>query len=291
MLSNEKLAAMPSVLEAVTGAVPPPPLTLSGLVKAFEREQAAALKALSPDQLRRWRNPKTRAAQDLIEVIGDKAVTALTRADALAFRDHWKERVLAGKAEIGTANKQFGHVSRMLRVVETAQQLGIPLNVFEKLRIEGETSGQRTAFEQDFIQKTILADGALAGLNSEARRVVFVMADTGLRVSEVVNLLPAHIHLQADVPHIAVKAEGRKLKTDHSERKMPLVGCALAAMRLQPQGFPRYRDKGASLSALVNKYMTTTRCGRPRAIVSTRCVTRLKIASRRSTRPTKSLPC
>lgn len=29
-----------------------------------------------------------------------------------------------------------------------------------------------------------------------------------------------------------------------------------SAMKLQPEGFPRYRDKAASLSALVNKAMT-----------------------------------
>jgi integrase len=31
------------------------------------------------------------------------------------------------------------------------------------------------------------------------------------------------------------------------------VGVALMAMRAQPEGFPRYRDKADSLSALVNK--------------------------------------
>jgi integrase len=163
--------------------------------------------------------------------------------------------VLAGEAEIGTANKQVGHIAKMLRTVEDARRLGISLEAFSKLRLEGEETGQRTAYEPEFVQKVILADGALDGLNDEARRVVYVIADTGLRLSEVVNLLPHHIHLDADVPHVEIVAEGRKLKTRHSARKMPLLGCALAAMRLQPQGFPRYRDKAASLSALVNKTM------------------------------------
>jgi integrase len=30
---------------------------------------------------------------------------------------------------------------------------------------------------------------------------------------------------------------------------------ALAAMKLRPKGFPRYRDKSASLSATVNKFL------------------------------------
>ncbi len=45
------------------------------------------------------------------------------------------------------------------------------------------------------------------------------------------------------------------MKTDQSERDMPLVGVALAAMQAQPDGFPRYRDKAASVSATINKFL------------------------------------
>ena len=244
---DEALAA------AIMGGPDGPPIRLTDLVDAFEKEQAPALKALSPDQRRKARNPKKRAVANLIGVVGDKALPDLSRDDALSFRDWWRNRVLVGTAEIGTANKDFGHISKMLRTVEDARRIGISLEAFAKLRLEGEETGQRTAYEPDFVQKVILKDGALDGLNHEARRVVYVVADTGLRLSEVVNLLPHHIHLDAEVPHVEIVAEGRKLKTRHSARKMPLVGCALAAMRLQPDGFPRYRDKAASLSALVNK--------------------------------------
>lgn len=249
--------ADPKAVEAVLGGVEPPPLMLSGLVDAFEMEQAAALKSYSPDQVRKWRNPKKREIENLIGVIGDKRLIDLTRADALAFRDWWRDRVLAGEVAIGSANKGVGHVAKMLRTIEDARRIGISLEAFAKLRLEGEEAGQRTAFDPKFVQDVILADGALDGLNDEARRVVYVVADTGLRLSEVVNLLPHHIHLDADVPHVEIVAEGRKLKTRHSARKMPLVGCALAAMKLQPEGFPRYRDKAAGLSALVNKALDT----------------------------------
>lgn len=255
VLTQAKACDDERAIEAVLGGVEKPSLLLSGLVEAFEAEQAAALKSYSPDQVRKWRNPKKLAVANLIGVIGDKAVTDITRADALAFRDWWRDRVLASEVEIGTANKNFGHVSKMLRVIEDTKRLGISMEAFAKLRIEGEETGQRTAFDPQFVQEVILADAAFDGLNEEARRVVYVMSDTGLRVSEVVNLLPKHIHLDADVPHVEVLPEGRKLKTKHSMRKMPLVGCALAAMRLQPDGFPRYRDGADALSALVNKAM------------------------------------
>ena len=45
------------------------------------------------------------------------------------------------------------------------------------------------------------------------------------------------------------------MKTEDSRRQIPLVGTALAVMKLRPKGFPTYRDKSSSLSALVNKYL------------------------------------
>ncbi|TGR94472.1 hypothetical protein EN831_34355, partial [Mesorhizobium sp. M1C.F.Ca.ET.188.01.1.1] len=42
-----------------------------------------------------------------------------------------------------------------------------------------------------------------------------------------------------------------------SARDIPLVGGAPAAIKLHPDGFPRYRDKAASLSALVNKVLAS----------------------------------
>ncbi len=223
-------------------------------MEAFEEEQAAALMALSPDQRRKARNPKQRAVKNLIAVVGDKALTDLTRADALAFRDWWRDRVLAGEVDVATANKDAGHVTKMLRVIEDARGgQGISLEALRSCAWKERRPASGRPMRRTSSREVILADGALGGLNDEARRIVYVVADTGLRLSEVVNLLPQHIHLDTDVPHVEIVAEGRKLKTRHSARKMPLVGCALAAMRLHPDGFPRYRDKGASLSALVNK--------------------------------------
>ena len=63
------------------------------------------------------------------------------------------------------------------------------------------------------------------------------------------------IMLDAPVPHVRILPDGRRLKTEQSEREIPLVGAALAAMKLRPQGFPRYRDRSSSLSATVNKYL------------------------------------
>jgi integrase len=62
------------------------------------------------------------------------------------------------------------------------------------------------------------------------------------------------IALDAPIPHIRIMAEGRVLKTEQSEREIPLVGVALDAMRRHPSGFPRYFDKGSNLSATLQKH-------------------------------------
>jgi integrase len=82
-----------------------------------------------------------------------------------------------------------------------------------------------------------------------------VMIETGLRPSEIVNLQEQTIVLDASVPHVRIIADGRRLKTEQSERDIPLVGVALKALQMHPSGFPRYRDKSSVLSATINKFL------------------------------------
>ena len=121
------------------------------------------------------------------------------------------------------------------------------------------------------MRDVLLKPGALDPLNVEARGVVRVIVETGARLSEVVNLLPDRIVLDHAVPHIQIRADGRRLKTPQSERDIPLVGVALDAMREHQNGFPRYRDKAASFSAAVNKTLAAHKLLEPdRTIYSLR---------------------
>lgn len=254
VIMDRDAADDPVTVAALAGGLERPAVRLSTLLDEFEDLNRAQLGAMSPDQVRRWRNPKRRALDNLMQVIGDKPIAEVSRADAVAFRKWWQDRILGEDIDIGTANKDFGHVARMLNEVDIAHQLGLQ-SVFSKLRIAGAVRRSRSAFTAAHVQTCILADGALGELNDEARRLIYLIADTGLRLSEAANLLPETIHLNGPLPYVEVLPIGRKLKTDHSSRQIPLVGAALAAMRAQPQGFPRYRDRAASLSALVNKVL------------------------------------
>jgi hypothetical protein len=54
---------------------------------------------------------------------------------------------------------------------------------------------------------------------------------------------------------VKVQSDGRRLKTKDSEREIPLVDAALAALRKRPKGFSHYRDKSSMLSAALNKLL------------------------------------
>ena len=142
----------------------------------------------------------------------------------------------------------------MIKAVDKRLQLRLD-NVFAGTRIEGGRDGKRSPFTVEHIRNRILAPGALDGLNDEARDVVYVVMETGAQPSEIANLSKARIMLDADIPHIRIAAEGRLLKTDHSERDIPLVGLALEAMKRHRNGFLRYFDKGSNLSETLMKYM------------------------------------
>ncbi len=246
----------PTARAAVLGAEPKPEIKASEIFTEFEKLQQASLRNKSEDQKRKWRNPKLRAMANLLLVLGDdKSLRRMTRNDALDFR------ATGGRSASLTRNwrstpptRMSGTSTRCGPQLTRAMRLGLP-PIFARLRIEGGETGQRAAYTADFIQNSILAHGALADLNDEARRTVYAMVETGLRPSELVNLTEQTIRLSAPVPYVSVEQDERETKTRDSVRKIPLVGVSLMAFQAQPAGFPRYRDNAGSLSALVNKYL------------------------------------
>jgi hypothetical protein len=239
---------------AVFGFENRPTIKLSEVFPIFEKQTQNVVKDMSPNQLRRWKNGYKLAISDLISVVGDQPLHGLMHSDILDYADWLEDRVSEEEIVAKTANKHIGHNSKMIKAINRRLRLGLP-DFFAGIRLQSVESVSRPSFPIDFVQKKILADGALMGLNDEARGVVLLIVETGLRLSEAVNLNETTIHLQASIPYVEVLPDGRRVKTKDSIRQIPLVGTALAAMRLHPNGFPRYVDKGASLSAYVNKYL------------------------------------
>lgn len=242
-----------AVVDAVLGAVEKPRIMLSDLFDEYEKTQQTPLSKMSPNQKRKWTNAKKRAVEILIEQRGNKALQDITRADAVAYADFWEARTIAEGISPSSANKNISHIGGMIRAVDKRLKLGLD-HVFSGTRLEGGRDGNRSPFTVEHIRNVILAPGALDGLNDEAKDVVYIVMETGCRPSEIVNLSKGRIKLDAEIPYIRVEADGRLLKTEHSERDIPLVGMALEAMKRHPAGFPRYFDNGDNLSATLMKH-------------------------------------
>jgi hypothetical protein len=150
---------VPEEVSAVLGGEDRPSLRVSELKTEYEALQKAALAQMSPDQRRKWHNQRNRAIDNFQDALGaDKLLTVLTKADGLAFRRWWQDRVVDDGVQIRTANKSIGTVSRMLRRVSDAKELGVPA-ILSGLRIEGGIARQRPPFEISFIKSRILAPG------------------------------------------------------------------------------------------------------------------------------------
>ena len=239
--------------EALLGTAQRPSFNLSRLFEEYESSTKDEVKDLSPDQLRIWRNGRIRAVARFVDVVGDKPIADLTHADAIEYSEWWRARVVEDEVAAKTANKDMGQLSRMLKDMSIRRRLNLP-DLFKGLHLRGETDKSRLPFDPAFIQSKFL-NGALDGLNEEARLVLYVMIETGMRPSEIVNLRENTIILNAAIPHVRIEADGRRLKTGDSEREIPLVGVALKALTLRPHGFPKYRDNATTLSATVNKFL------------------------------------
>ncbi len=207
-------------------------------------------------QVRKWRNPRTKAVLNFIAIVGDKPVSKITRNDTVAFRDWWIDRIKEKNMNAGTANKDLIHLKGVLEAVSEHYQCGLNIShLFKKLMMETRFKQTRLPFTSPQIV-ALLSSPRLLKMNSEARWFLHAAAETGARPSEIVGLLPEDIILNDPIPHIWIRdRKGRPLKTKHSERQIPLVGYALDAFKAMPNGFPKYRDRTDNLTAAVNKFL------------------------------------
>jgi integrase len=69
-------------------------------------------------------------------------------------------------------------------------------------------------------------------IDDEARWLVALISDTGMRLSEAAGLHVDDIKLDCEIPHIDLKPHAwRGLKTRGSQRQIPLVGASLWAAK------------------------------------------------------------
>lgn len=215
-------------------------------------------------QRRMWLNRYKRAAATFSELVGSKPINKISVGDASSYRRSWEKRVTNQEVTTQYANKHFGYLRVMVGAYYENLTIDEYTNPFTNIRIKGEANWEKAKdpvrkaeFSPHWIQQNIANGTKLDGLNDEARDILTICAETGCRQTEIYDLPPSAIKLDADVPHILISVEDgehqREIKNKASRRPVPLVGVALAAMKRNPNGFPRYRGK-EGFSATVSKY-------------------------------------
>ena len=251
----------PEMAKALLGGAPAPSLKVSELVELIERISAHENRFKSENQMRLWRHPRNRAVSNLISAVGHNIeVQGIGAAQALQHRNWWSDRMEKKGVSAETANKDFSNMAGMLRRYYEHINMPDPPRPYAQVTITERHRKRARVPEMpvEWIREHWFAEGALDGLNDQARDILLISIETGCRQAEIHDLPAGAIILDASIPHLRIENtdgdERREVKNAPSCRHVPLVGVALAAAKRHPDGFPRYRGS-SGYSATVNKYL------------------------------------
>ncbi|HZH52726.1 MAG TPA: tyrosine-type recombinase/integrase [Microvirga sp.] len=182
-----------------------------------------------------------RAVQHVIASVGDLPLEAYRREHANAVRDF----LLARGGKTGTVRRDLNRIKAVFNVGLTEFDLWAIKSPFEKLRIvnEDQDAEKREPFTTQELQAI---NQACHERNDDIRHIIALQADTGARLGEIVGLRVEDVVLDHATPHIYIRPYpklGRTLKTDASERRVPLVGMALWAAQKAVEAAKRAKGK------------------------------------------------
>ena len=207
-----------------------------------------------------FRRGAERNIQSVVKVLSDRPLDEYSSSDAAAYRDYLLKRGL-------TTNSVKRNFATIRSVINLAiQEHGLDCrNAFSKVYLPDlDDAKKRKPIPIENIREI---QQECMSINDEARWLVALISDTGMRLSEAAGLHIDDIKLDCEIPHIDLKPHAwRGLKTRGSQRQIPLVGASLwAAKRVKetsttsPYAFPRYTSaKGTnanSASAAINKWL------------------------------------
>ena len=232
-------------------------LSLSQALEKYWRFEKPKTLNKSPNQIRKWENPRKLAIKNLIACIGDIPLQAITREDMLTFREWWLTRMATEELSARTVNKNLVLLKTIVESLNDNLNLSMDTKqLFKRMFLPDDSQEQRLPFTKEFITESLLNPSNLKGLNEQAKWVLHAIAETGAGISEQVGLMPEDIILNHPIPHIIIVPRHKKaLKTKYRKRVIPLVGFALDAFKACPEGFTQYRDRPDSLSGVIGSFL------------------------------------
>ena len=181
----------------------------------------------------------------VIEHLGDKPLDTYLSSDASAFRD-W---LISRDLNVTSVKRIFGTVRAVVTLSISESGLNC-INAFSKTFLPTQEKQKRATIDLNDIRRV---QQICFQMGDERRLLVALISDTGMRLSEALGLCWDDVHLDHAYPHLSLKEHPwRPLKTASSKRLLPLVGCALEAVKLL--------HKQSSTPFLFNSYTNAKRC-------------------------------
>lgn len=264
-LAGKTGADLKRLADATLGGAPEPVLTVTKALTEFLAKIAPGeLAGKSPKQIDDYKKVKRRAVSNFVARYGDKPLWSISRDDALDFYDWWQGRIDGGMSG-NSGNRDVGNMRRLWRDLAKRSGRRDLQNPFDGLSFKDPKRMRNTPlpFPTAWICDKLLQAPAYAStpdhpraFRRDAAAIFLTVIETGCRPSEICNITPERIMLAAKVPHLVIGFDAnRQIKTESSERVVPLVGIALEAMKRFPEGFPNYRDKETTFSNTMMKHL------------------------------------
>ena len=202
--------------------------------------------------------PPRVALLGFILLAGDRDVSQYTREDAKLFVRHLE---MKGN-KTATIRRRVNSLSAIINYAYAELDLD-KRNPFFRLIIKGEGDD---SFKRGVFTNEQLKQGYDKALNSDSqvKLLMPLLGETGCRLAEIVGLRLEELDLENDLIHIRPNSV-RRLKTRSSQRTLPLIGYARAAMEAAIKWsdgeylFPRYikdgKCKADHASAAINKWL------------------------------------
>ena len=189
---------------------------------------------------RKFLNPINYATGLLIQLCGDKLITAYSRTDALRLRDFISSKDVTSS----TLKRNIGVVSSIWNFAAKEHGITYP-NPFVSMHLNKSRPSQKRRSIP--IENIRTIQEVCFEMDDDIRWLVALLSDTGMRLAEAAGLAISDLHLDAEIPFVRLSEHRwRRLKTKGSQRDIPLVGASLWAanrvveMATNDFAFPRY---------------------------------------------------
>ena len=220
------------------------------------------LRLKGSDKNHKFHSMVDRNIRYLIDAVGNKDLTSYTSSDGARFRDY-----LLQKGLVRTSIKRaFASLRPMINLMIQEHGLDIKNPLTNTYMPDGPSTPRRQPIPLTNIRHI---QSLCDNIDDDIRWLIALVSDTGMRLAKACGLERSDVVLDRSAPYIIIQPNtSRRLKTESSERHVPLVGASLWAAtqalsapdsKAEQFLFPRYTKGGEcnanSASAALNKWL------------------------------------